>query len=74
MTRCILNITMCSIKEDCNINDVVGIGDFENVEILKEREGDNLGDGNISGFPKMEISDFQDFTISGFEILKFHIF
>ena len=47
MSRCILNITMCTIKEDCNINDVVGIGDFENVEILKEEEGDNLGDGNI---------------------------
>ena len=27
--------------------------DFENINILKERDGDNLGDGKFSGFPKM---------------------
>ena len=32
------------------------IVDFENIDILKEREGDNLGDGKFSGIPKMGIS------------------
>ena len=32
------------------------IWDFENIDILKEREGYNLGDGKFSGFPKMRMS------------------
>ena len=39
MSRRLKIILQSSINEDCNINDVVVIGDFENVEILKEREG-----------------------------------
>ena len=62
---------MCSINEDCNINDVVGIGDFENVEILKEREGLDLGDGKFSAITKMGISDFHNFRISQFQNLRF---
>ena len=31
------------------------IVDFENVVFLKEREGDILGDGKFSGFPKFEM-------------------
>ena len=31
------------------------IVDFENVVILKEREGDILDDGKFSGFPKFEM-------------------
>ena len=29
----------------------IGIGDFENIDILKEREGDNLGDLENGEFP-----------------------
>ena len=45
----------------------IGNGDFENIRILKEREGDNLGDGNISGIPKFEMMA----SLGNFETLNF---
>ena len=36
--------------------DVSGIGDFENIEILKEGKVFNLDDGNFSGITKMGIT------------------
>ena len=33
----------------------IGIGDFENIRILKEGKAFNLGDGKFSGIPKFEM-------------------
>ena len=42
-----LKIILRFYKEDRNINDVVGIGDFENIDILKEGKVFNLGFHNF---------------------------
>ena len=52
-----LKILQCFINEDCNITM------SQELEILKRREGDNLGDGKFLGFQnfKMGITLKEDF-------------